>query len=243
MKLNCIAVDDEPLALKKLVNYIEKTPFLHLVKGCRDAFEASEAINDTTLSIDLIFIDINMPGMNGMDFVKSLNKKPQIIFTTAYSEYAVEGFRVNAVDYLLKPFGYSDFLNAANRVLKKCETIQKAAAGDASTEEVLFIKCDYKMRRIVIKDITYIEGESEYVRIHLSDGSSYLYLSSMRSILEKLPSWLFIRIHRSYIVNLKKIKEVSKSSVFIRANEKDESLQELPIGDLFRDEIKQWYER
>lgn len=242
MNINCIAIDDEPLALRKLEFYILKTPFLTLVKSCKDAFEALQVIKEN--KVDLIFADINMPDLSGLDFVKMLqNEKPLVIFTTAYSEYAVEGFKVDAIDYLLKPFGYNDFLKAASKALRQEEL--KSLANNAlkkEDDESIFIKCDYKTRRLILKEITFIEGESEYVRIHTSDGKSLLYLSSMKAILETLNSPRFLRVHRSYIVNIDRIKAISTSAVFIRVNdEAAEKDQSIPIGDQYRDGVKKLY--
>lgn len=246
MNLNCIAIDDEPLALRKLEYYILKTPFLSLVKCCKDAFEAMQVMKEN--KVELVFADINMPDLSGMDFVKMLHPdKPQIIFTTAYSEYAVEGFKVDATDYLLKPYGYVDFLRASTKALRQAElkvAASKNAQESKEDEESIFIKCDYKTRRLFLRDVTYIEGESEYVRIHTSDGKSILYLSSMRAILETLSSPRFIRVHRSFIVNSDRIKEMSKSKIFLIVSDGDNvQIKDIPIGDQFRDELKKWQEQ
>lgn len=240
MVLNCLAIDDEPLSLRKLEFYISKTPFLNLIKGCKDAFETIEVMKGQ--KVDLLFIDINMPDISGLDFVKMLNiERPQIIFSTAYSEYAVEGFKVDATDYLLKPYGYNEFLKAASKALKQAELQKSAYQKSVPKEETVFIKCDYKTRRIVLNDITYIEGESEYVRIHTSDGKNILYLSSMKAILETLNSKRFIRIHRSYIVNSDRIKEASKSAVYLVVNDdSDQQIKEVPIGEQYREELRKW---
>ena len=233
--IRCLAIDDEPLALKQLVNYINKVPFLELAAACQSALEARAFLEHDTA--DAIFCDINMPDLNGMDFVKSLTVPPLIVFTTAYSEYAVEGFKVNAVDYLLKPFGLDDFRRAANRLKERLEASAPAAAPSApvadapqaSDDDTIFIKTDYKVIKIAISDIRYIEGMSEYLKIHLEgQPKPIVTLLSMKKMEENLPS-NFMRIHRSYIINLKKIQEVNKNRV-IMDNE-----TYLPIGDNYKE--------
>jgi len=158
--------------------------------------------------VDLLFADINMPDVNGLDFVKSLHKKPQIIFTTAFSEYAFEGFKVNALDYLLKPIGYNEFLKAASKARNYFETILTGQRKEERGREYLFVKSDYKIVRISLNDIIYIEGMREYVRIHLVNAKSIMPLLSLRVLEEQLPSEIFMRVHRSYIVNLQKISTI-----------------------------------
>ena len=233
--IRVLAIDDEPLALQQLVSYIQKIAFLELAGQCQSALEAKEILNRE--SVDAVFCDINMPDLNGMDFVKSLAAPPLIVFTTAYSEYAVEGFKVNAVDYLLKPFGLDDFRRAANRLKERLEASAPAAAPSApvadapqaSDDDTIFIKTDYKVIKIAISDIRYIEGMSEYLKIHLEgQPKPIVTLLSMKKMEENLPS-NFMRIHRSYIINLKKIQEVNKNRV-IMDNE-----TYLPIGDNYKE--------
>jgi two-component system, LytTR family, response regulator LytT len=211
MIIKCLAVDDEPLALDKMSNYIGKTPFLELAGVCRSGFEAIDYLSKT--KVDLMFADINMPDVNGLDFVKSLNEKPQIIFTTAFSEYAFEGFKVNALDYLLKPIGYNEFLKAANKARSYFETIFSHSENEKNDRDYLFVKSEYKIVRISFDDIVYIEGMREYVRIHLVSGKSVMPLISLRVLEEQLPSKIFMRVHRSYIVNLKKITTIDHSRI------------------------------
>ena len=164
MSIRCIAIDDEPLAVKKIAGYIQKVPFLELVAECRSALEAMN-IMDTT-DVQLLFIDINMPDISGMDFVKSLANKPYIVFTTAYSEYAVEGFQVEAVDYLLKPITFTNFLKAANKVKNLIElTANNQKESVKTTANHLFVKSDYKLIRIELADIKYIESQHEYIKM------------------------------------------------------------------------------
>ena len=227
--IRVLAIDDEPLALQQLATYIKKIPFLELVTECQSAIEAKEILNNE--NIDAIFCDINMPDLNGMDFVKSLSTPPLIVFTTAYSEYAVEGFKVDAVDYLLKPFGLDDFKRAANRLQERLEVRQQEPATTivSSEDDSIFVKTDYRVVKIAISDIRYIEGMSEYLKIHLeSQPKPIVTLLSMKKLEEFLPTH-FMRIHRSYIINLKKIQEVNKNRVIM------DSETYLPIGDNYKD--------
>jgi DNA-binding LytR/AlgR family response regulator len=227
--IRVLAIDDEPLALQQLAAYIKKIPFLELVAECQSAIEAKEILNNE--NIDAIFCDINMPDLNGMDFVKSLSTPPLIVFTTAYSEYAVEGFKVDAVDYLLKPFGLDNFKRAANRLQERLEVRQQEPSTTiaSSEDDSIFVKTDYRVVKIAISDIRYIEGMSEYLKIHLeSQPKPIVTLLSMKKMEEFLPSH-FMRIHRSYIINLKKIQEVNKNRVIM------DSETYLPIGDNYKD--------
>ena len=211
MKIRCLALDDEPLALDQMANYIGKTPFLKLVALCRSGYEAIDIISRE--KVDLLFADINMPDINGLDFVKSLQVKPLIIFTTAFSEYAFEGFKVEALDYLLKPIGYNDFLKAANKALNFHEIKTQVQDKTEESSEHLFVKTDYKVVRISLNEILYIEGMREYARIHLINGKSLMPLIRLHSLAEQLPSSRFMRVHRSYIVNLEKISTIEHSRI------------------------------
>ena len=227
--IRVIAIDDEPLALQQLTAYIGKVPFLELVAQCESAIEAVDVLNREP--VDAIFCDINMPDLNGMDFVKSLAVPPLIVFTTAYSEYAVEGFRVNAVDYLLKPFGLQDFMRAANRIRER-----KEERGERSEEDFIFVKTDYRIVKVTIADIRYVEGMSEYLKLHLdSQPKPVITLLAMKSLEEKLPT-NFMRIHRSYIVNLDKIVEVNKNRVIL------DNDTNLPIGDSYKEQFNRYIE-
>ena len=166
-----------------------------------------------TTPVNVIFVDINMPDLNGMDFVKSLENPPCIVFVTAYSEYAVEGFRVDALDYLLKPVSYSDFLRSANKVIKWLNMQQRNTSQISSDKDFLFIKSDYKLLRINFSDIRYIEAMNEYIRIHLTNSKPVLTLTSMKLIENQLPVDRFMRVHRSYIVNLSKITVVERNRI------------------------------
>ena len=220
--ITCLAIDDEPLALQQLVAYINKVPFLELAAQCQSAMEARAFLEHDT--VDAIFCDINMPDLNGMDFVKSLAAPPLVVFTTAYSEYAVEGFRVNAVDYLLKPFGLQDFQRAANRLK---ERLSESAVADS--DNTLFLKTDYRIVKVSIPDIRYIEAMSEYLKVWIQgEAKPIITLLSMKKMEERLPDY-FMRIHRSYIINLTMIQEVNKNRVIMDAD------TYLPIGDMYKD--------
>lgn len=233
-------MDDEPLALKQITGYIEKVPFLELVKACPSAFDALSILSQT--HVDLIFADIYMPDLNGMDFVKSLQDRPMIIFTTAYSEYAVEGFRVDAIDYLLKPFGFNDFLKAVNKAQRYFELRTPAppptiVQENGESEKYLFIKADYKMLRLDIDEILYIESQSEYVRIFLEDTRPVMTLLSMKILEEKLPANKFMRIHRSYIIHLQKITAVANNRVIFNKD------TYIPIGNQYKKSFSDYLEK
>lgn len=189
--MKCIAIDDEPLALTQLSDYISQVPFLSLVKSCQDAFEAMKILSEE--EVDLIFVDINMPDLNGLDFIRSLVNRPLVIFTTAYSEYAVEGFKLDAVDYLLKPFEFQDLLKAADKARRQFEyrlLEQQGEIGNASQikGDSLFVKSDYRVVRIDVKNIRYIEGMSEYVRIFVEgEDKPVITLASLQKMEERLP--------------------------------------------------------
>lgn len=232
--IRCLAIDDEPLALQQLTAYIKKIPFLELVDSCQSAHDAM-LIMDREV-IDAIFVDINMPDLNGMDFVKSLAVPPLIVFTTAYSEYAVEGFKVDAVDYLLKPFGLTDFQRAANKVKARYDQ-QNTAMISPVEDDTLFLKTDYKVIRIEVKDIRYVQSMSEYLKIFLEGRAKpVIVLLSMKKMEERLPSSQFMRIHRGYIINLSKIQEVNKNRVIM-----DEETY-LPIGDNYKEVFMRYLE-
>lgn len=212
MNIRCIAIDDEPLAVKKIAGYIQKVPFLELVAECRSAAEAMSILDNSI--VQLMFIDINMPDISGMDFVKSLTNKPYIVFTTAYSEYAVEGFQVEAVDYLLKPITFTNFLKAANKVKNLIELTANNQKEILNTNVThLFVKSDYKLIRIEHADIKYIESQHEYIKIHLVNSNPVMTQMSLKSIEEQLPSNQFMRVHRSFIVNLAKILVIERNRI------------------------------
>ncbi len=228
--MNCIIVDDEPLAIDIIADYVSKVSFLNLVKKCKNAIEAYEVIQNE--QIDLIFLDIKMPKITGIQFVKSLEQKPMIIFTTAFTNYAIEGFDLDATDYLVKPIPYERFLKAVNKSFSQFN--QKKHSDKIISEtnqkvynDYIFVKSDYKNVKVNLKDILYIEGLKDYVKIYTKD-STILTLSSLKKIDDKLPDNKFIRIHRSFIISIEKIESIQKSRIIINK-------QWIPIGDFYKD--------
>jgi DNA-binding LytR/AlgR family response regulator len=240
-----LAIDDEPLALQQIAAYIGKVPFLELAAQCQSALEAHQFLQNDT--VDVIFCDINMPDLNGMDFIKALVAPPLVVFTTAYAEYAVEGFKVNAVDYLLKPFGLQDFMRAANRVRERMSPklgddrgLNRASSnpqppylGGLETDTI-FLKTDYRIVKVAISDIRYVEAMSEYLKVWIEgDTKPIITLLSMKKMEERLPQ-NFMRIHRSYIINLTKILEVNKNRVIMDRD------TYLPIGDMYKETFQNY---
>ena len=221
--IRVIAIDDEPLALRQLEMYIGKVPFLELVAACSSAVAAKPYLEKA----DAIFLDINMPDLSGMDFIKSLPHPPAVVFTTAYSEYAVEGFRVNAVDYLLKPFSFKEFEASCGKLREHLE--MKASLEGKKSDPILHFTADYKTINVDSRKIVYVESWSEYIKIFLSDSAvPIIVLHSLKNLIEKLPSDRFMRIHRSYIVAFGHIAEASKTKVRL-----DNGLA-LPVGEQYR---------
>ena len=238
--IRCLIIDDEPLALQQLASYVKNVPFLQLEASCLSAVEARGIID--AQPVDAVFIDINMPDVNGLDFVRSLPEPPLVVFTTAYSQYAVEGFKVDAVDYLLKPFGQDEFYRAALRLKQRHELMTALVPAPAVTAtlpavpaepaaDTLFLKADHRVLQVHVADICYIMGMSEYLKIFLDGQKPIVALLSMKRIEQWLPAQQFMRIHRSYIINLKKIREVGRSRVLIN----DDTY--LPIGDNYREQF------
>ena len=234
--IKCIAIDDEPLALTQISEYIKKIPYLSLTASCLDAFEAMEVMSKE--KVDLMFVDINMPDLNGLDMVKSLKEAPVVIFTTAYSEYAIEGFRVNAIDYLLKPFSMKDFIKATDKAREwiefKAAQREKGGGESSADEEYLFVKSEYSMIRIRFDEIKYIEGMSDYVRIYIEGREKpVMSLLSIKGLEERLPSDRFMRVHRSYIVNLEKIREVTRLRIVFGNTY-------IPVGENYKDKFNSY---
>ncbi len=228
--MKTLIIDDEPLAQDVIETYVNQMPNLELAGKCLNAFEANEKLKSD--DIDLIFLDIQMPEINGIDFLKSLSNPPLVIFTTAFSEHAVEGFELNAVDYLLKPISVDRFMKAVN----KAEEAFNKKGGNSNTsdsDEYMFVKADKKLIRVNFEDIIYIEGLKDYVIIKLAN-SRIITLQTMKSLEAKLPSKYFRRIHRSYIMNIKKIKAVMGNMVEVI--EKGEA-KHIPIGKNYRDDL------
>lgn len=238
--IRTIVIDDEPLALQQLAAYVAQVPFLELAAQCLSAVEARDIISRER--IDAIFIDINMPDMNGMDFVKSLQAPPIVVFTTAYSEYAVDGYRVDAVDYLLKPFGLDEFRRAALRVKKRYELENAVAAQPAAATAAppaddgnIFLKTDHRAVRVAVDSIRYVEGMSEYLKIHVEGQRPFVVLLSMKKLEERLPDY-FLRVHRSYMVNMRKVMEVTKNRIVMDHD------TYLPVGDMYKEALSKYLE-
>ena len=238
--IRCIIVDDEPLAVAQLEKYVERVPFLVNVGSCTSAAEAMEIL--ATGNVDAMFVDINMPDINGVQLVRSLARPPMVVFTTAYSEYAIEGFRLDAIDYLLKPIAFDSFLKAANKLKLifgiKNPVMPTPEPVDTVANDCLYVKSDYKMLRVPINSIKYIEGMSEYVRIFVDDSTKPIVsLLSMKKIEESLPTDAFMRVHRSYLVNLNKVKEVSKMRIVY-----DNDVY-VPIGEMYKDRFFEYIDK
>lgn len=228
--LRCIAVDDEPLALELLEDNISKLPFLQLVGSCTNAIEAMKILQEQT--VDLIFLDIQMPGLTGLQFVESMVQKPMIILITAYEKHALEAFDLDVIDYLVKPVSLDRFVKACNKAWELHQLkIKTKETGAQSAPDYFFVNVDYSLLKVVYIDITYIEGLKDYIKIHLkSSPRPVITRMSMKSVEEQLPATNFIRIHKSYIVSLLHITAVKKTSVFI-------GTLELPVSDNYRDSM------
>ena len=215
IKITCVIVDDEPMALNLVESYVLKTPFLVLKKKCASAIEAMEFIK--TEPVDLLFLDIQMPDLTGIEFSKMLPKDTRVIFTTAFDQYALEGFKVEALDYLLKPFDYAEFLTAANKANAWFSLVKgKQQSSFSSEKEFLFVKSDYKQLRIKLADVLYFEGLKDYIKIWLKDNPKpILTLMSLKSLEEELPKTHFMRVHRSFIVSVKNIEVIERSQIII----------------------------
>jgi DNA-binding LytR/AlgR family response regulator len=228
MKLRCIAIDDEPLALELLEDNISQVPYLELVKGFSSPMQAMQFLQ--TDDVDLVFIDIQMPGITGLQFINSLPKKPMYILVTAYEKYALESYNLNVVDYLLKPVSMDRFLKACNKAMELYH-LRTEPKGQRAEAKYIFVNADYKMIKVEFSDVIFIESLKDYLKIHLrSQKNALITRMSMKAIEEELPSSGFIRIHKSYIVSKDAITAVKKSSVFIGEHE-------LPVGDLYREAV------
>ncbi len=235
MKIRCIAIDDEPLALKQIGSYIERTPFLETIALCSSAFEALRFIREG--DIDLLFVDVNMPDLNGLDFVKSLDRKIPVIFTTAYSEYAIEGFQVDALDYLLKPISYTMFLKSANKVKAWFDANTKPSEILQAPADYIFVKAEHRLIRVFLADIKYIEGSNEYIIIHQIKEKPLTTLMRMKNIESVLPETMFMRVHRSFIVNLNQVKVIERNRIIF-----DEKIY-IPIGEQYKDNFQKFLDK
>lgn len=235
MKLNCIIIDDEPLARELIKRYVEQTPFLCLSGVYSSAVEAL-ADNSSNKAVNLIFLDIQMPQLSGLEYSSMVNPETRIIFTTAFNKYAIDGFKVNAVDYLLKPISYSDFVTAAKKALQWFEMKARAESNETETlqDNCIFVKSDYKWIRIAFDDILYIEGLKDYVKIVLENQQkSILSLISMKALEEKLPANQFIRVHRSFIVQKSKIKIIDRGRIVF-------GKEYIPISESYKQNLQSY---
>lgn len=230
--LRCIAIDDEPLALKLLEDNISKVPFLELVALCSNPLEAMQVLQQE--SVDLIFLDIQMPGLTGLQFIQSLAQKPMFILITAYEKYALDGYTLNVIDYLVKPVSLDRFIKACNKAweLHQLKTKQPVVttAEKESAPEYLFVNVEYSLVKLVIAQIMWIEGLKDYIKIHLNGAKSIVTRMNMKAMEDELPASKFLRIHKSYIVSVDYITAIRKSSVFM-----DD--MELPVGENYRDAL------
>ncbi len=233
--IRTIAIDDEPLALQLVTGYIKKTPFLELVGEFDNPISAMEFLDQS--AVDLIFLDIQMPDLIGTDFARTLDNGLKIIFTTAFEKYALEGFRLEAVDYLLKPFGYDEFLIAAQKARKLLDLEQKAVTTIEANSELLFLKSEYKIRRINFNDILYIEGLKDYIKVFLAnEPKPILSLNTLKSLESKLPATKFMRVHRSFIVNLDRIQTVERFRIVF-------GKEYIPVGDQYKEKFQEFLDK
>lgn len=240
MTLTCAIIDDEPLAVKLLETYVSRTPFLKASGSYSSAIEAMSGLQETP--VNLLFLDIQMPELNGLEFAKIIGNDTRIVFTTAFSQYAIDGYKVNALDYLLKPVSYADFLAAAQRAREWFEQAGTATAPPAATDkgasaEAFFVKSDYKFVRIHPDDILYVEGLKDYVKIHLeSTGRAVVALMSMRAIEQSLPSSSFMRTHRSFIANMDKVCMLERGQIVFGE-------KHIPVSDSYKEQLQAYINR
>ena len=225
MAIKCVAIDDEPLALQLMKAYIEKSPALQLVQVFEDAITAAEFLR--MHPVDLLFVDIQMPDVNGLDLVRAIENKPMIIFTTAHRKFAFEGFELQAIDYLLKPISFERF----TKDVAKADEYYKFKNTAVSQDEYLFVYSEYKLIKIDLNDIEFIESLEDYVRIHLTNGKPILSLMPLKRVLQKLPKEKFQRVHRSYIVSVNKIKGVNNKRIILAA-------AQVPVSDSYLDVVR-----
>ena len=231
MTLNCAIVDDEPLALNLLESYVNKTPFLTLAGKDSSAVQAMKELPGK--QIDLLFLDIQMPELNGLEFSKMVNSHTRIVFTTAFGQYAIDGYKVNALDYLLKPISYVDFLQAANKAVQWFELLQQPK------EEIdsIFVKSEYKLVQIELKNILYVEGLKDYIKIYEEGNSKpILSLMSMKAMEEMLPASRFMRVHRSYIVQKDKIRIIDRGRIVFGKNY-------IPVSDSYKQTFQEFLDK
>ncbi len=233
--IRTIAIDDEPLALQLVEGYVSKTPFLELTASFDNPLDAMDFLDNE--SADLIFLDIHMPDLSGIEFTRILKNRPKIIFTTAYEKYALEGFKLEAVDYLLKPFSYEEFLMAAKKAEKLIGLENTGKDKIETNNEFLFLKSEYKIRRINFNEIKYIEGLKDYVKVYLqNDPKPILSLNSLKALESKLPGSKFMRVHRSYIVNLEKIETIERSRIVFGKTY-------IPVSDQYKEKFQDFLDK
>jgi len=226
--MKCIAVDDEPLALALLQDNIRQVPGLELVASCSTAMEALKVLNEQ--EVDLIFLDIQMPGLTGLQLLQTLPVKPMVILITAYEKYALEGFNLDVIDYLVKPVPFERFLKACNKALDFYRLKKNVPAESTTWPEYFFVNAEYGLVKIVFTDIRLIEGLKDYLKIHMTEAKPLIIRMSLKSIEEKLPPGKFFRIHKSYIISVKHITTIRKNSVFLGD-------LELPLSDLYKEDL------
>jgi two-component system LytT family response regulator len=226
--INCIAVDDEPLALSLLTDNISKIPFLNLQAVCDDGFSASKALQDS--NVDLMFIDIQMPGVTGIQFINSLINKPLIIIVSAYKQYALEGFALNVVDYLMKPVPLERFMMACNKAKELYELKELKQSLTNQSSDHTYLNAGYSVLKIVFDEVLYLEGLRDYVKIYFpGDKKTAIVRLSFKNVEKNWPAY-FMRVHKSFIINTHKIEAVSKTSIIING-------KELPIGEAYRQSV------
>ena len=231
MTINCAIIDDEPLAAGLLKSYAEKTPFLHLIGTYGSALEAMKELRDHPAQ--LLFLDIQMPELSGIEFAKILPSETKIIFTTAFQQYALESYKVGALDYLTKPISYEDFLQAANKALDWFGFVLRQQA--TARDRFMFVKSDYKLMRVSLDDILYIEGLKDYVRICLENGTKIMSLMNMKKLEDYLPHPEFLRTHRSYIVHMPKIQLIDRFRIVFGE-------EYIPISDSYKEDVQQYFD-
>lgn len=229
MTITCAIIDDEPLAAGLLKSYVEKTPFLQLIGTFGSAIEAMKELRSNP--VQLLFLDIQMPELSGIEFAKILTPSTKIIFTTAFQQYAIEGYKVNALDYLMKPISYDEFLTSANKALDWYTVAQKQEL--YARDRFMFVKSDYKLIRVSLDDILYIEGLKDYVRFYLQDGTRIMSLMNMKKIEDYLPHPEFLRTHRSFIVHMPLAQLIDRFRIVF-----DD--QFIPVSDSYKDEVLQY---
>ena len=235
MKMRTIAIDDEPLALRLVSDYVNKTPFLELAGSFDNPLDAIEFLDKQ--SVDLIFVDIQMPDLTGIEFTRSVGNASKVIFTTAFEKYAIEGYKLNVIDYLLKPFSYEEFLRAAQKAHKLDELEAKVTPSIDANNQFLFLKSEYKIRRINFNDILYIEGLKDYIKVYVSDEiKPVISLNSIKSLEQKLPDTGFMRVHRSFIVNLNRIETIEHSRIMF-------GKVYIPVSDLYKAKFQEYLDR